>query len=63
MPNLPVIMPLINDIISASFCIRVSLLFGFERNLTANMIPVDVWNVDFESCSSPVYREPLWLEV
>lgn len=56
-------MPLINDILSASFFIRVSFLFGFERKLTANMIPVDVWNADFESYSSSVYQEPLWLEV
>jgi len=55
-------MPLINDIISASFFIRVSLLFDFERKLTANTILVDVWNMDFESCSSSVYRDPLWFK-
>ena len=62
MPNLFYSMPLINDIISASFFIRVSLLFAFERKLTANMILIDLWNMDFESCSSPVYRDPLWPE-
>jgi len=61
-PNLLYIMPLINDIISASFFIRVSLLFDFERKLTANTILVDVWNMDFESCSSSVYRDPLWFK-